>query len=176
MTQGGSRSCSEVRQSDLMSNETRAVDPASCTDAVVVGFDGSEDAVRAVLWAREDAARRGVRLVVLRAWSLKTAPRPGGGDLSYVPSEDEFAAAVRDELVADLSAVLGPDEAAAAVPLPVHRSADDALVEVSRYAAVTVVGARGSGLARWMGSVSTSVVRHAHGPVVVVPQSGERGT
>lgn len=155
---------------------TRAVDPATCADAVVVGFDGSEDATRAVLWAREDAARRGAPLVVLRAWSLTTAPRPGGGDLSYVPSEDEFAAAVSEQLVADLAAVLGPEGAAAAVPLPVHRSADDALVEASRYAAVTVVGARGSGLARWMGSVSTSVVRHAHGAVVVVPQQGERGS
>lgn len=159
-----------------MTEVTHAIDPATCTDAVVVGFDGSKDAIRAVLWAREDAARRGAPLVVLRAWSLTTAPRPGGGDLSYVPSEDEFAAAVRAELIVDLAAVLGPEEAAAVVPLAVHRSADDALVEVSRYAAVTVVGARGSGLARWMGSVSTSVVRHAHGPVVVVPQEGKRGS
>ena len=159
-----------------MTSETRGPDPKICTDAVVVGFDGSEDATKAVLWAQEDAVRRGVPLVVLRAWSLKTAPRPAGVDFSYVPSEDEFAAAVRDDLVADLAAVLGPDAVAAAVPLAVHRSADDALVEASRYAAVTVVGARGSGLARWMGSVSTSVVRHADGPVVVVPQEGERGS
>ena len=93
-----------------------------------------------------------------------------------MPSEDEFEAAVLADLVTDLTAVLGPDEAATAVPLAVHRSADDALVEASRYAAVTVVGARGSGLARWLGSVSTSVVRHAHGPVAVVPQEGERGS
>ena len=150
--------------------------PSTYSDAVVVGYDGSDDSARAVRWAHADAGRRGVRLVVLRAWSLKTAPRPEGGDLSYVPSEDEFAAAVRDALSVDLAGVLPAEAATEVVPLAVHRPAEEALVEASRHAAVTVVGARGSGLARWLGSVSASVVRHAHGPVVVVPQDGVRGT
>ncbi len=113
--------------------------------------------------------------VVLRAWSLKTAPRLKEVDLNYVPSEDEFAAAVRDSLTADLVGVLGAEATAEAVPLAVHRPAEEALVEASRYAAVTVVGARGTGLARLLGSVSASVVRNAQGPVVVIPQDGERG-
>ncbi len=151
---------------------TSAVGPSTVVDAVVVGYDGSDDAARAVRWAHADAERRGVRLVVLRAWSLKTAPRPAGADLSYVPSEDEFASAVRDALTADLERVLGAGVVANVVPLAVHRPAEEALVEASRHAAVTVVGARGAGLARWLGSVSASVVRNAHGPVVVVPQGG----
>jgi nucleotide-binding universal stress UspA family protein len=159
-----------------MTDANPAVDPSTYTDAVVVGYDGSEDAARAVLWAHRDAVRRGARLVVLRAWSLKTAPRPKDADFSYIPSEEEFAAAVRDRLTADLVRVLGAEATAEAVPLAVHRPAEEALVEASRHAAVTVVGARGSGVARWLGSISASVVRHAHGPVVVVPQDGERST
>ena len=140
-----------------------------CSGAVVVGFDGSMDAGRAVAWAHTDATWRQVRLVILRAWSLKTAPRPDWADLSYVPSEDEFSEAVRGKLNADLIAALGPGPATEAVLLPVHRPADEALIEASRHALLTVVGARGSGLARWVGSTSTSLVRNAHGPVVVIP-------
>ena len=173
MTPGGSRNCSEVRQSEVMTNETPAVIPPPAPTPSWSVSTVPRTPSGQCCGPQEDAARRGVPLVVVRAWSLKTAPRPEGADLSYVPSEDEFAAAVRDELVADLSALCwGRTRRRPRCRLPVHRSADDALVEASRYAAVTVVGARGSGLARWMGSVSTSVVRHAHGPVVVVPQDG----
>ncbi|MEO8106050.1 MAG: universal stress protein [Actinomycetes bacterium] len=143
--------------------------------AVVVGSDGSEDALRAVRWASVEAECRSVRLVVLRAWSLKTAPRPDGSDLTYVPSENEFADAVRDALAAHLAKAFGAD-AADAILVAVHRPADEALIAASRQALMTVVGARGSGLARWLGSTSTSVVRHARGPVVVIPQDGERGS
>lgn len=158
-----------------MTDATPAVDPSTVLDAVVVGHDGSDDSARAVRWAHADAERRGVRLVVLRAWSLKTAPRPAGADLSYIPGEDEFASAVRDALTADLERVLGAAALSDVVALAVHRPAEEALVEASRNAAVTVVGARGAGLARWLGSVSASVTRHAQGPVVVVPQGGGRG-
>ena len=64
------------------------------TGAVVVGDDGSADAGVAVRWARDDARRRGLPLVVIRAWSLTSAPRPATFEPGYVPSEEEFAAAV----------------------------------------------------------------------------------
>lgn len=162
-----------VRQSEAMTSDTSSGEIYA--GAVVVGFDGSEDATRAVHWAAAEAERRHVPLVVLRAWSLKTAPRPEGWDLSFVPSEDEFAKAVRRALAADLEAALGSG-ASDAILVAVHRPADEALIDASRQALLTVVGARGSGLARWLGSTSASVVRHAHGPVVVIPQDGERGS
>lgn len=176
MTLTRSPCCFEVRQSDAMTDSHSAMDPSIYADAVVVGYDGSPDAARAVRWAYRDAGRRSGRLVVLRAWSLKTAPRPAGADLNYVPSEDEFAAAVRDALAKALTAVLGPEPTTEVVPLAVHRPADVALIEASSHAAVVVVGARGSGLARLVGSVSVSLVRGAHGPVVVIPPDGERRT
>lgn len=174
MTRSGSRNCYAVRQSESMTSPTDPADLYSGT--VVVGSDGSVDSARALSWAYAEAKRRGVPLVVLRAWSLKTAPRPDGGDLSYVPSEDEFAAAVRDELALDVGRALGADAVANVILVAAHRPADEVLVEASREAVLTVVGARGSGLSRWLGSISASVVRRAHGPVVVVPQGGERGS
>ena len=156
------------------------MDAATVAGAVVVGDDGSVDSRRAVEWAAEDAARRGVRLVVVRAWSITSAPRPTGVERGgYVPSEDEFAEAVRAELASDVAPVLERPSDPASVPAEVtfmaaHASAEDALVWASREAAVVVVGARGQGVARWLGSVSGSVVRAAHGPVVVVPGRRER--
>ncbi|MFL6069730.1 MAG: universal stress protein [Actinomycetes bacterium] len=142
--------------------------------AVVVGDDRSKDSARAVTWAREDASRRGVRLVVIRAWSITNAPRPAGAEPGYVPGDDEFAEAVRQQVAADLAPVLGEAGTSGSSPdqvvlMPAHCSPAEALVEASRHSAVTVVGARGSGLARWLGSVSTAVIRSAHGPVVVIP-------
>ena len=145
------------------------MDLAVLSGAVVVGDDGSADSAKAVEWAAEDATRRATRLVVLRAWSITNAPKPKDAEQGYVPSEDEFANAVRDEMAADLATELGAASTADVVLMPAHCSAEDALVEASKHAALTVVGARGRGLARWLGSVSTAVVRRASGPVVVVP-------
>lgn len=147
------------------------MDLAVLTGAVVVGDDGSAASANAVQWALDDARRRGVRLVVVRAWSITTAPRPAGVERGYVPSEDEFAEAVRAEMASDLEVVLGHEDdrgEETAVLMPAHCGAVDALLLATRHAAVTVVGARGSGLARWLGSVSSGVVRSASGPVVVV--------
>jgi nucleotide-binding universal stress UspA family protein len=147
---------------------------ATVSGAVVVGNDRSDDALAATVWALADAERRGVGLVVLRAWSITNAPRPAGSEHGYVPSEDEFADAVREEMASDLASVL--DGASVDVTLmPAHCSAEDALVEASKHAALTVVGARGRGRAKWLGSVSTTIVRASHGPIVVIPGRGERG-
>lgn len=149
---------------------TGGMDLPTLDGAVVVGDDASTASATAVEWARDDALRRAVPLVVLRAWSITTAPRPAGVDHGYVPSEDEFVDAVRAEMAADLEGVLGPERTESSVVLmPAHCGAVDALLLATKHAAVTVVGARGSGVARWLGSVSSGVVRSASGPVVVVP-------
>ncbi|HEX5017166.1 MAG TPA: universal stress protein [Actinomycetes bacterium] len=154
------------------------MDASLLKGAVVVGDDGSADSADAVLWAAEDAARRETRLVVVRAWSITTAPRPEGVETGYIPSEDEFAEAVRKALATDVEPVLRRSAVKPEVVLmPAHCSAETALIDATAHAAVTVVGTRGRGLARWLGSVSTALVRSAHGPVVVVPRSsrGESG-
>ena len=145
------------------------MDRAALEGAVVVGDDASAASRAAVAWAREDAARRGVPLVVVRAWSLTNAPRPSGAEHGYVPSEDEYAEAVRAEMAHDLQGTVGDLAEGSVILMPAHCSATDALLHASHHAALTVVGARGSGLARWLGSVASAVVKSASGPVVVVP-------
>lgn len=141
--------------------------------AVVVGDDGSAEAATAVRWAAEEARRRGTELVVLRAWSITTAPRPAQWQPGFVPSEDEFADAVGLALAADVAAVLGEQPDLRVRGLPVHRSPESALVAATREAAVVVVGSHGRHLAKaLLGSTSEHLVRHAHGPVVVIPVRG----
>lgn len=141
--------------------------------AVVVGDDGSAEAATAVRWAAEAASSRGVELVVLRAWSIRSAPRPEGWEPGYVPSEDEYAEAVKRELEQDLVKVLGEPLGPQVRLLPVHGSADHALVDATREALLVVVGSHGRGLASaLLGSTTDHLVRHAHGPVVVIPVRG----
>lgn len=141
-------------------------DLAGC---VVVGTDGSAESHAAMRFAGQEARARGCPLVVLRAWSLTTAPRPTG-EPGVVPPMADFEAAVAEEIRAEVAGELGEDPGVKVVPMPVHASAAQTLVEASRTAALVVVGHRGHGgfAGLLLGSVSDHLVRHAHGPVAVV--------
>ena len=146
---------------------------ADLSRSVVVGDDGSAESAHAVRWAVTEAAARGCPLVVLRAWSLTTAPRPDSWQPGYVPGEDEFGQAVHDQLADDVRAIIGDDPGVTVTFLPVHAAPDDALVAASRGAVLVVVGSHGRHLARsLLGSTAEHLVRHTHGPVVVVPVTG----
>ncbi|MDH4160484.1 MAG: universal stress protein, partial [Actinomycetota bacterium] len=58
---------------------------------IVVGDDGSAESATAVRWAAEEARYRKAPLVVVRAWTITSAPRPAHWEPGYVPAEDEFA-------------------------------------------------------------------------------------
>ena len=62
-----------------MSYESALGDPgkmAAPDNSIVVGHDGSEDADQALATALELADKLHLPVVVVRAWSLATAPRP----------------------------------------------------------------------------------------------------
>jgi len=146
---------------------------AEVDGAVVVGDDGSAESAHAVRWAVTEARAHGCPMVVLRAWSLTSAPRPSTWQPGYVPSEDEFAGAVHDQLADDVRAIVGDDPGVAISFVPVHATPDDALVAATRQARLVIVGSHGRHLARaLLGSTAEHVVRNAHGPVVVVPVTG----
>ena len=113
---------------------------------------------------------RGCPLVVVRAWSMTTAPTPDVGEPGVVPALSAYEAAVEQRTRDEVAEVLGPDPACTVLVRPVHDSPGDALVEASEHAVLVVVGSRGHSVVAEMllGSVSAHLVHHAHGPVAVV--------
>ena len=109
---------------------------------VVVGIDGSEEALRAVRWAVPEARRRraALRLVTAFAWTDdRMVGWPGLGQTAY---GDRLRALAENSLTAaaDLATELDPD-------LPVERDLvlgfpGGVLVEQSRDAELLVVGDR----------------------------------
>jgi len=151
--------------------------PDSVAGCVVVGDDGSAESAHAVRWAAATAGALGYPLVVLRAWSLTSAPRPQTWRPGFVPGEDEFAESVTAALRRDVEATLGQRALGTVTCLPVHDTPDAALVAASHAAELVVVGSHGRHLARaLLGSTAEHVVRHAHCPVAVVPAPGGAGS
>jgi len=134
---------------------------------VVVGVDGSEPALRAVDWAADEAARRGLplRLVYASLWE-----RYEGAQLTEdlgKPSEQVRA----EEVVASAARRASARRPEVAVSTDVQPEEPEyALIRESRTASLLVTGTRGrGGLAEaLLGSVSLLVAGHAHCPVVVV--------
>lgn len=139
---------------------------------VVVGIDGSPGADGALDAAATHARERGARLRVLTAW-VPHGPRP---TMSYWSraypdlSPDDVAQAEAERIQEEARESFAGDFPDVEVAWDIEAGPPaTVLVEASKAADLTVVGARGSGgLAGLMvGSVSRGVVRHAHGPVLV---------
>jgi nucleotide-binding universal stress UspA family protein len=150
------------------SEVARAARPAD-SKAIAVGHDGSRGADRALALALELARALGASVVIARAWSIATAPRPADASFGYVPGFDELAEAVRLSLVDDTRARVAASSVVEVECRAVHGNAAKCLVEISHDARMLVVGARGlGGLAGMLlGSVSDQCVRHAACPVLV---------
>jgi len=144
--------------------------------AVVVGVDGSAWSSRALRWAAGDARRRQAPLVVLRAWSLTSAPRPADCPPGYVPSLAECEQAVREEMARQVRDAVGDDPGVEILMRPVHGRPAQSLVAASENASLIVVGPRGHGGFRGLllGSVSNQVVQGSRCPVTVVREPAAR--
>lgn len=138
---------------------------------ILVGVDGSPASDRAVDWAARNAAMRGVRLDIVHA------VRPMGVTLPAIPTPASFtrwqterAQAVIDDAIA-LAQRSTPGRAATDIEGGVvFAPVVPALSDLSKEAQLVVVGSRGrTGLTRAvLGSVSSSLLRHAHCPVAIV--------
>ncbi|QHC23047.1 universal stress protein [Streptomyces sp. GS7] len=134
---------------------------------LVVGTDGSDDALRAVDWAADEAALRGCPLHLLHA-SLWVQYEDSAPSVGRYPEARRHAAARSVAASAEERARLRQPEVAVSA---VVRDEDPvyALVDESDRAAMVVVGSRGHGLSGvLLGSVSVTVAARAHCPVVVV--------
>lgn len=143
-------------------------------DVVLVGVDGSPASLNAADWAAAHARVHGFAVHLVCSYSVPsfTASALDGGYAALDDSAiadgaravlDEAAARVAGTGVRTTSAVATGDAAAV-------------LVELSRGAAVVVVGTRGRGgfAERLLGTVSSALPAHAHCPTVVVPSRPPR--
>jgi nucleotide-binding universal stress UspA family protein len=142
---------------------------------IVVGVDGSPGSDRAIGFAFEEAAYRGVGLVTLYAWWM--LPRHNLGPTTPRHYDPAQAADEAQRMLAE--AVAGwaekyPDVRVDRVARH-HTDPALALVEASQTAAMVVVGSRGRGgfASMLLGSVSRTVVTHAQCPVAVVREVEE---
>ncbi|MCX4572733.1 universal stress protein [Streptomyces sp. NBC_01571] len=134
---------------------------------LVVGVDGSESSLRAVDWATDEAALRGVplRLVYASLWERYEGAAPAEG--LGRPSEQVMADNIT-EAAARRAQRRDPDVKVSTDVLP-----DDAvsvLLNEAHTASALVIGSRGrSGLAELLlGSVSLAVAGRAACPVIVL--------
>jgi len=139
----------------------------SQTGRIVVGYDGSDHSSAALIWAANEAKRRGRGLTVLHVVDyVGMIPSPMG-PFGWPEKEDEFlvriarSGAERARDVAELTDVTAVTRVAR-VPAT--------LIEFSTDADLLVVGTRGHGelAGAVLGSVAFAVSAHAHCPVVVV--------
>lgn len=134
--------------------------------SVLVGTDGSPPSMSATAIAFEEASRRGVELVVLRAWT-------DVGEEAMPDMDWPVLKSLEDKILAEELTGLQrqyPDVAvrrAVVFDQPARR-----LVEHSESAQLVVVGSRGRGgfAGLLLGSVSEAVVQSAHTPVIVARQ------
>ncbi|WP_328918249.1 universal stress protein [Streptomyces jietaisiensis] len=140
---------------------------------LVVGVDGSGPGLRAVDWAAEEAALRGIplRLVYASLWERyegpALAPEIGGPDGKASGEDILRGAALRarhHRPGLPVTTALVPEEP------------EYTLIHESRGAAAVVVGTRGRGALTeaLLGSVGMTVATHADCAVVVVRDGGDR--
>ncbi len=140
------------------------------TGRIVVGHDGSAGADAALQVALELGRDLSASVVIVRSWSIDTAPRGAVFHDGYAASFSEIGETVRavlreetaertlgyPDVDTELRGVLGPPA--------------EVLSELSAQARMLVVGSRGLGGVAGMllGSVSDRCTRYARCPVLVV--------
>ena len=136
---------------------------------IVVGVDGSVSSGRALGWAIDQAIVENRPLTLLHSVSPTGAVWLDQAGIDHRVGLEGVETAARQLLDLARGEVLrrGPD-------LEVHdllgvADPRDVLLEVSRTAAMVVLGSRGRGPVRslLLGSVGVAVARHAHCPVVI---------
>jgi nucleotide-binding universal stress UspA family protein len=149
---------------------TDVADSVDVRGGVVVGHDGSEPAARATRWAARIAVLLDVQLLVVRAWSITSAPRPKTASPGYVPPITDFEQAVRQRLEADVASLDLPEECKVHCHV-LHCAPARALLNTAENADLLVVAARGIGGFRGLmfGSTADQVTRHAPCPVTIIP-------
>lgn len=138
---------------------------------VIVGVDGSPASNAAVCWAVRDAVLRHVPLTLVHVMNPAAVPWP------QILLPEGFSVLLENQarMILEDAVTLARDTAPDDLQTPIESdlilaTTVPTLVELSKRAELVVVGNAGRGaLARGaLGSISSSLARHAHCPVVVV--------
>ena len=106
------------------------VTTVDATNAILVGMDGSKSSAQAVRWAARLAGRLRCPLVIVRMWSMSSAPQPETWSRGYVPPLSDFQAAVLHQLRRDVATLALSKELDVGCHV-VHGAAGRRLVESS---------------------------------------------
>lgn len=141
---------------------------------IVVGVDPSPSGLAALEWALREAVATGAPLRAVRAW-----PPSAYAVEAYVyaspgvePMESSRAQMEADEQLKLAAERVPGSDTIACTAVVVLGAASQVLVEQAQDSAMVVLGSRGHGaLSRAvLGSVSSAVLHHATGLVVIVPE------
>ncbi|WP_104167211.1 universal stress protein [Arthrobacter sp. SX1312] len=153
----------------MSSENTEGLPQGLVQHGIVVGVDGSDQSICALLWAAREAGRRSAPLYVVTAYTVPVFAA-SSMDAGYATVDDEViresAQAVLDEAVSRLEGMA----------LEIHPrietgDAAGVLLDLSEEAELMVVGSRGRGgfVGRLLGSVSSALPAHAKCPTAVIP-------
>ncbi|MHA7651653.1 universal stress protein [Mycobacterium sp. ML4] len=138
---------------------------------ILVGVDGSPASNAAVVWAARDAELKQLPLTIVHVVNTDVATWPPMPypDTWAVWQEDEGRKVVAEAVKIAEDAALTDRKLTIKTEL-VHSTPVSTMIEMSKDAAILALGSAGRGaVARLlMGSVSSSVVRHAYCPVAVI--------
>ncbi|KAA1250292.1 universal stress protein [Mycobacterium simiae] len=138
---------------------------------ILVGVDGSAQADAAVAWAAREAIMRRMRITLMHGVAPVVVGWPVGQLYTEMPEwQRDEAREVIARATKALTQSLGDAEPPDVRTELVYSNLVPALIDASREAWMTVVGSQGMGaLGRMLlGSVSSALLHHAHGPVAVV--------
>jgi nucleotide-binding universal stress UspA family protein len=138
---------------------------------IVVGYDGSKGARRAVEFAAAEAAAHHSRLRIVSVWNVASPPVGAMSGLAapIVAGDREHLARQRLEEAAALALEIAPEIDVSTVAVAGNPAIE--LVRATENSRLLVVGCRGHGGVHelLLGSVSHKCTLHARCPVLVVP-------
>jgi heavy metal translocating P-type ATPase len=139
--------------------------------SIVVGHDGSAGASEALLLGLTLAKALKAPLLIVRSWSIDTAPKAPEDEFGYVSSFEEISRVVDEELRGDTRGLVQTQPGIEVGYRVELGQPAEVLIAVSERARMLVVGSRGRGgfASLLLGSVGEQCVHHALCPILVVP-------
>jgi nucleotide-binding universal stress UspA family protein len=138
---------------------------------ILVGVDGSPESEAAIRWATIEAIMRERPLTLMHAIPPIVVSWPVAYlESSFTESQEANAREVIEQAQKTIQASAGSSRPPIVHTELRHIGAASALVSASRDAYITVAGSRGMGAlgGAMLGSVSSGLVYHGHGPIAII--------